>query len=75
MLLTLITAFAQHAQAFPPYRTTDADTADPYVRLGVGFIKKVGRGIEIRSGIYVGLSDEAPDVLLNLWLSTKVPFR
>ena len=51
------------------------DNAQPDVRLGMGFVKQVGRGIEIRSGIYVGLSDAAPDVLLNLWLSTKIPFR
>jgi hypothetical protein len=47
-------------------------TAD--VRIGVGAIGKIGR-LEIRSGIYAGLTDEAPDVLVNVWLSTKIPFR
>jgi hypothetical protein len=44
------------------------------VRFGVGVIKEIGR-LEIRSGVYVGLTDQAPDVLVNVWLSTKIPFR
>jgi hypothetical protein len=44
------------------------------VRFGVGAIKKIGR-LEIRSGVYAGLTDQAPDVLVNVWLSTKIPFR
>ena len=42
------------------------------IRLGTGFIKDVG-GFEIRSGIHFGLTSEAPDVIFNFWISTKLP--
>lgn len=47
----------------------DADT-----RLGLGVIKRVGQ-FEIRSAIHAGLTDQAPDVVFNLWLSVKIPLR
>lgn len=50
------------------------DGEDVDVRLGFGFIKNVG-GFEIRSGLHFGLTHEAPDIVFNLWISTKLPFR
>ena len=47
---------------------------DADVRLGVGVIKDVGP-FEIRTALHAGLTDEAPDVVFNLWLSVKIPFR
>lgn len=44
------------------------------VRLGAGVIKDVGN-FEIRSAVHVGLSNEAPDVVFNIWFSTKLPLR
>ena len=44
------------------------------VRLGVGVIKNVGQ-FEIRSAIHAGLTDQAPDVVFNIWFSVKIPFR
>lgn len=43
------------------------------VRIGAGFIRAIGN-YEVRSGIHFGLSHEAPDVAINLWISTKLPF-
>lgn len=47
---------------------------DADVRLGAGVIKKFGQ-FEIRSAVHVGLTDEAPDVVFNIWFSVKIPFR
>ena len=45
---------------------------DADIRLGAGFIKEVGE-FEIRSGIHLGLTNEAPDIVFNFWISTKIP--
>jgi len=45
---------------------------DTDIRLGAGFIKDVG-GFEIRSAVHFGLTSEAPDIVFNFWISTKLP--
>ncbi len=47
---------------------------DADIRLGAGIIKKVGQ-FEIRSAVHVGLTSHAPDMVLNIWLSMKIPFQ
>lgn len=47
---------------------------DADVRMGTGVRIDMGR-FDIRSGIHFGLTHEAPDVVFNLWISTKFPFR
>jgi len=47
---------------------------DADVRFGAGVIKDVGK-FEIRSALHVGLTAEAPDVVFNIWFSTKLPIR
>lgn len=47
---------------------------DADVRLGVGVIKDVGQ-FQIRSAIHAGLTDQASDVVFNIWFSMKIPFR
>lgn len=47
---------------------------DADIRLGLGIIKNVGQ-FEIRSAIHAGLTDQAPDVVFNIWFSVKIPFR
>lgn len=47
---------------------------DADVRLGIGVINDLGR-FEIRSAVHAGLTDEAPDVVFNLWFSMKIPLR
>lgn len=44
------------------------------VRAGVGIIYDIG-SFDIRTALHVGLTDEAPDVSFNLWISTKLPFQ
>lgn len=44
------------------------------VRLGAGVIKDVGN-FKVRSAVHVGLTNEAPDVVFNIWFSTKLPLR
>ena len=44
------------------------------LRLGYGLIRQLGH-IQIRSGIHVGLSQQAPDVIINFWLSREFPLR
>jgi hypothetical protein len=53
-------------------RQRDGDEAD--IRFGVGIIKYLWQ-FEIRSAIHAGLTDKAPDVVFNLWLSTRIPLR
>jgi hypothetical protein len=50
----------------------DSDMTDKRVQLGVGVIASLQR-VEIRTGLHVGLSDAAPDLEGNLWLSWKWP--
>ncbi|MCZ6640935.1 MAG: hypothetical protein O7F71_05120, partial [Gammaproteobacteria bacterium] len=47
---------------------------DADIRLGLGVIKNVGQ-FEIRTAIQAGLTDQAPDVVFNIWFSVKIPFR
>jgi hypothetical protein len=46
---------------------------DVDIRLGAGFIKIIGR-FDIRSGIHLGLTNEAPDIVFNFWISKVIPF-
>ena len=43
------------------------------MRLGAGAIAKYGK-FDLRTGLHVGLTDKAPDVSVNLWFSTNLPF-
>jgi hypothetical protein len=43
------------------------------LRLGYGLIRSLG-AIEIRAGVHVGLSAQAPDVGFNFWLSREFGF-
>ena len=43
------------------------------VRAGVGLLYDVG-SYQLRTGLHVGLTKEAPDVSFNLWIATTVPF-
>ena len=42
------------------------------VRAGVGIIYDVGE-FDIRMGLHGGLTNEAPDISFNLWITTKLP--
>lgn len=44
------------------------------VRAGVGLIYDVGP-FGIRTGLHFGLTDEAPNISFNLWITTKLPLR
>lgn len=44
------------------------------VVLGPGAIVDFG-AFDIRAGLHVGLTDEAPDLVPNLWITTKLPLR
>lgn len=44
------------------------------VRMGAGMIIDAGR-FEIRSGVHIGLTKEAPDVTISLWIAKKLPLR
>jgi hypothetical protein len=44
------------------------------LRLGAGLRKDFG-GIQIRSGIHIGVTEEAPDVIFSFWITRKFPFR
>lgn len=46
---------------------------DADLRLGAGVIKSAGR-FELRSAVHVGVTRQAPDVVFNFWVSTKLPF-
>jgi hypothetical protein len=48
----------------------DANGADPRVQGGFGAIVSLER-IEIRTGLHVGLTDEAPDLEASVWFSWK----
>ena len=49
------------------------DGQDIDLRLGAGVIKSAGR-FEFRSAAHVGVTRQAPDVVFNFWVSTKLPF-
>lgn len=53
-------------------KKVDNESTD--VRAGVGIIYDIG-SFDIRTALHVGLTDEAPDVSFNLWISTKLPFQ
>jgi hypothetical protein len=44
------------------------------VLLGPGVIVDFG-AFDVRAGLHVGLTDEAPDLVPNLWITTKLPLR
>jgi hypothetical protein len=44
------------------------------VRAGVGIIYDIG-SFDIRTALHVGLTDEAPDLSINLWIATKLSFQ
>jgi len=44
------------------------------MRLGGGVIVGLGR-FDVRSGLHLGLTDAAPDVVFNLWIATKLSLR
>ena len=48
----------------------DANGADPRVQGGFGAIVSLER-VEIRTGLHVGLTDEAPDLEASVWFSWK----
>jgi len=50
----------------------DSNATDAQIQAGVGLIASLPR-LEIRTGLHVGLSDAAPDLEGNLWLSWKWP--
>ena len=41
------------------------------MRLGVGTIVSLG-AVDVRSALHVGVTDESPDVVFSLWISTKL---
>ena len=47
---------------------------DADVRLGAGLIKDAGQ-FEIRTAVHIGITSQAPDMVFNVWLSMKLPFR
>jgi hypothetical protein len=44
------------------------------VLLGPGVIVDFG-AFDVRAGLHVGLTDEAPDLIPSLWVTTKLPLR
>lgn len=52
----------------------DSNRGRPDVRAGAGLIYDLG-GFDLRTGVHVGLTPAAPDVGLNLWLTTSFPLR
>ena len=52
----------------------DSDRGPTDVRAGAGVIYPVGR-FDIRSGVHLGLTRGAPDVVVSLWVATKFPLR
>ena len=50
----------------------DGENAD--LRLGAGLIKDIG-GIQLRSGIHIGVTKEAPDIIFNFWIARKFPLQ
>jgi len=51
----------------------DTENESTDVRIGVGMIYNLGT-IDIRSSLHAGLTDKAPDISFNLWISTKLSF-
>ena len=52
----------------------DVENKSTDVRAGVGIIYDIG-SFDIRTGLHVGLTDEAPDFSFSLWITTKLPFQ
>jgi hypothetical protein len=52
----------------------DTNRSEADVRAGAGLIYDLG-GFDIRTGVHVGLTSEAPDFVMSLWLSTSFPLR
>lgn len=52
----------------------DSNRGGTDARAGAGVIYPVGR-FDIRSGLHVGLTRAAPDVVVSLWLATEFPLR
>lgn len=53
---------------------TDSSRGRTDVRAGAGLIYELGR-FDVRTGVHVGLTPAAPDVGMNLWLTTSFPLR
>lgn len=53
---------------------TDSNRGRTDVRAGAGLIYDLGR-FDVRTGVHVGLTPAAPDVGMNLWLTTSFPLR
>ena len=60
---TGVELFAKHVEN----RSTD-------IRAGAGIIYDIG-SFDIRTALHVGLTSEAPDLSVNLWIATKFPFQ
>ncbi|WP_293682953.1 hypothetical protein [uncultured Phenylobacterium sp.] len=52
----------------------DSNRGRTDVRVGAGLIYDLGR-FDLRTGVHVGLTPAAPDVGINLWLTTSFPLR
>lgn len=50
------------------------DGEDVDLRLGVGLIKDIG-SIQLRSGIHIGVTSDAPDLIFNFWIARKFPLQ
>lgn len=44
------------------------------IRLGAGLIKDIA-GMQLRSAIHIGVTNQAPDIVFNFWIAKKFPLQ